>query len=68
MSFNLTDESIMRWGVEHYGKQLKNVPADYLLWILETWGDIPQRLHVYLVENYEALTQEADEKGRRKFN
>lgn len=55
MSFILTDESKFLWGKIHKGKKLKDVPASYLLWILDTWDSIPLRLHTYLVANQDAL-------------
>ncbi len=60
-SLKLTDESVMLWGKGHKGKKLKDVPATYLLWILDTWINIPFRLHTYLVENQDVLRMDADD-------
>ena len=49
----MTDESIMPWGV-HKGKQMADVPADYLLWLYENnkcSGDVKS----YIVENLDVI-------------
>lgn len=33
MAHKLNDNSIMTWGKEHKGKQMRQVPDSYLLWM-----------------------------------
>ena len=59
----LTDKSALWFGM-HKGTALKDVPASYLLWILNTWKEIPPPLHAYLVENQDALLEEQAEQDK----
>ena len=65
--FDLTDESIMQFG-KHKGRKLRDVPASYLLWILNTWDEVPFRLHQYLVENQDALLMQARDQSEEFFD
>mgnify|MGYP000924753839 CR=1 FL=1 len=51
----LTDESLMPYG-PHQGKPMKDVPAKYLIWCWEKYGEwsFPE-VKVYIEENLEAL-------------
>ena len=52
----LTDKSIMPWG-KHQGKEMANVPADYLLWLYDNnkcSGDVK----AYIEDNIDVLKSE----------
>jgi hypothetical protein len=51
----------MPWG-KHKGAQLKDIPADYFLWLMEqSWlGDWPQ-LKSYITRNADAFYKEQQE-------
>jgi len=60
----MTDESTMPIG-KYKGHKLANVPADYLLWLLEngnTYGELKQ----YLIENKEVFESEINYKNKSK--
>lgn len=61
-----TDESIMPFG-KHRGKPLGEVPADYLVWLLEQdWAtsDKWEGIYRYALNNEKALMQEVEEQSR----
>jgi uncharacterized protein (DUF3820 family) len=52
----IDDEDVMPWGV-HAGKKMQDVPAKYLIWLLETnkcAGDVKK----YIQDNLEHLKLE----------
>lgn len=52
----MTDESLMPWG-KHKGEKLINIPAEYLIWLLENnkcGGDVRE----YIIDNKEVLETE----------
>lgn len=56
------DTTPMPWG-RHKGKAMANVPADYLLWLLNCkYIDGP--LKTYIVNNLDALKKDAANKSR----
>ena len=60
----MTDESIMPIG-KYKGQKLANIPAEYLLWLLEngnTYGELKQ----YLIENKEVFVSEINYKNKSK--
>lgn len=65
--FKLTDKSVMPFGI-HKGKQMIDVPADYLIWCQEQdwikreWPPI----YDYIQENIAALKYEILEKQKGK--
>ncbi|MFA6974020.1 MAG: DUF3820 family protein [Parcubacteria group bacterium] len=59
----LTDESPMPWGM-HQGKQMMDVPADYLVWLYENNkvnGDVKR----YIESNMDTLKLEIEQKKKR---
>jgi len=63
------DNSIMFFG-RHVGKELANVPAQYLLWWLGMQGDrqlygTSARLKEYILENMDVLMKEETEGIKR---
>lgn len=52
----MTDQSLMPFG-KYKGEKLANVPADYLLWLLET-GKLFPDLKQYIESNRDALDAE----------
>lgn len=50
----LTDNSPMPYG-KHKGKQMINVPADYLLWLYDN-GKCSGEVKAYVIDNHEVLT------------
>ena len=52
----LTDESVMPWG-KYKGYSMKNVPADYLLWIYEN-DNCNKSVRDYIIENLDFLKME----------
>lgn len=56
MATQLTDKSIMPWGV-HKGKQMADVPASYLLWCYEN-NKISDDVKEYVEDNLEVLKQQ----------
>jgi len=54
----LTKESRLYYGKAYRGQQIKNVPAGYLLWILENGPNLPVQLKQYIEANKEALLAE----------
>lgn len=61
----LTKESKLYFGQKYRGQQLKNVPAGYLLWVLENCHTIPVQLKEYIEANKQAL--EAEKKKMNKI-
>lgn len=61
----MTDESIMPFG-KYKGEKLANIPADYLLRLLEN-GNTYGEMKDYLIENKEVFKQEIEYKNK-KFN
>jgi hypothetical protein len=56
-----TDTTRIGWG-KHKGKQLKEIPASYLLWLFEqAWIKDYPGLHAYLKKNEDLLMQEKSE-------
>lgn len=60
-----TDETIMPWGV-HKGLKLKDIEADYFLWLMEQhWLPKWPGLHAYVIKNadlfYKERADEADD-------
>jgi uncharacterized protein (DUF3820 family) len=55
-SEKLTDTTVMWFGA-HKGKMMANIPAKYLLWLLDS-GKCPLSLHNYINENLDALKTE----------
>lgn len=60
----LNDNSIMPWGM-HKGKKMANVPAKYLLYLLQNGCSDPY-VRAYIVENVEAL--QAEIKNQTTYN
>jgi len=52
----LTDESPMPYGI-HKGKEMANVPANYLLWLWDA-GKGSREVTNYIAENLDALKKE----------
>lgn len=52
----LTDESLMPWG-KHKGKEMANVPADYLVWLYEN-NKCSGAVKTYIEDNLELLRSE----------
>jgi len=60
----MTDKSIMPIG-KYKGQKLANIPAEYLLWLLEngnTYGELKQ----YLIENKDVFESEINYKNKSK--
>ena len=53
----MTDKSIMPFG-KHKGKQLDQVPADYLMWLYEN-NKVSGLLKEYIEDNLDVLEKEA---------
>ena len=66
-----TDQTPMPWGV-HKGIPLRDVPADYMLWLLrQPWIRDRPNIYEYLVANQTALlleTHEDEEPHSRGFD
>lgn len=62
----LTDESPLEFGQAHRNKLLKNVPAEYLLYIYNNNYAISNDLKEYIEDNLEVLEKEKDEKKWEK--
>lgn len=60
----VTDKTFMWFGI-HKNKRMAQVPADYLLFLLEK-GKCGERLKDYITENKEVLEEEA-KKARIEF-
>lgn len=63
----MDDQSIMPFG-KHQGKSLQNVPADYLLWLLDTdWcrEKFPE-LIAYIRSNKDCLETDAEEERQSR--
>lgn len=62
----MTDESLMPWGI-HEGKQMVDVPADYLLFLYEN-SKVHGEVKRYIHENLETIKMEVAiiEKRRKK--
>lgn len=58
----LTDKSLMPYG-KHKGKKMANVPADYLIWLLDNNRTTPP-VRKYIEENRDILDIEIKRKGR----
>lgn len=56
----MNDESKMPFG-QHKGVEMKDVPADYLLWLWNSgyWAKTDTELHRYMKENMNALEMDA---------
>lgn len=61
----MTDDSLMPYG-EHKGKKLANVPANYLLYLLNNNRCTPE-LKEYIDDNYDVLWSELTEQERKEF-
>jgi uncharacterized protein (DUF3820 family) len=59
MAYIMNEDSLMTMGM-HKGKPMKDVPADYLLWIYENrkWGR-HRDLLIYLMEHLEDIKHRA---------
>jgi hypothetical protein len=62
----LTDESPMPFG-KHEGTPMANVPANYLMWMFNSWGTMKpwgaeaNAVRNYIIENLDALKLEMDD-------
>lgn len=65
----LTDESVLTFGA-HKGKALANVPAYYLLWILDNFRDWHRQpgLKKYIQANEKLLLEEKRKEEEKRFN
>lgn len=62
------DTTRMPWG-KHKGKQLKEIPAAYLLYLYEqTWIKDWPGLHAYLKKNEDLLMKEKVENDDRRYD
>ena len=61
----LTDESLMPNG-QHKGKEMINVPADYLIWLYDNDRCNPQ-VRTYIEGNGDVLRQEKKEIDSKKL-
>ncbi len=52
----LTDKSPMPYG-KHKGKQLANVPADYLLWLYKN-NKCNAQVKAYVIDNLEVINEQ----------
>ena len=60
----MDDNSVMPIG-KYRGKEMANIPPEYLLWLLEngnTYGELKQ----YLIENKEVFESEINYKNKSK--
>lgn len=53
----------MPWGM-HQGKQMMDVPADYLVWLFEN-NKVNGAVKRYIEQNMDTLKLEIDQKKRR---
>jgi uncharacterized protein (DUF3820 family) len=59
----MTDQSLMPWG-KHQGEKMANIPASYLLWLLDNdkcGGEVKK----YILENKETLVKEVAYEKKR---
>lgn len=60
---SFTDEDVIAFG-KYIGKKLKDVPAQYLVWLHNQGNTFDERLNNYIYNNWEALQQELPEDKR----
>ena len=52
----MTDSSLMPWG-KYKGEKMINIPADYLLWLLDN-NKCAGEVRAYIVDNKDVLLKE----------
>lgn len=56
-----TDDTVLPWG-KHKGLRMEDVPADYLLWLMEQkWLSDWPGLHAYIRKNADTIYEQAED-------
>lgn len=58
----ITDETPCPFGKAYYGVKMANVPADYLLWVLDNLSNLRADVRAYIEDNKTALEKEVKNK------
>ncbi len=62
----MTDETPMPYG-KYKGKQMADVPADYLLWLYEN-NKCTGGIRAYIIENLEVIKNQINYANKKKGN